>query len=258
MKIWNCLFAILFVGLFLPGYAQQNDLPQSSKNPLADYELNIVKINVLALPLRNFSLQYERMVSPKISLALGVSIIPRGRFPLLGSFESYINDDETFTQLEDARVGRTAITLESRFYLGKKGGLQGFYIAPYLRYSTYGLQMDDFAYTITVETASGTYEETRDIALSGRANGFTGGVLLGAQWRVSPRLYLDWWILGAAYGTANGNLDGVAALNPLEQEGLRRSLNDLDVPMVRTTVYVDENGGRLDLKGPWAGIRSGL
>lgn len=259
MKTPNFLLTVILIGLFSPGYAQQSDRQQQPAEITAiDDDLNIAKINLLALPLRSFSLQYERIVARKISLAFGVGIIPRGGFPLLGSFESYIGDEETFNQLKDARVGSTAVTASSRFYFGKHDGPRGFYIAPYLRYSTYGLSLDEYAYTITVETESGTYEETRNIALSGRVNGFTGGVLFGAQWRVAKRLYLDWWILGAAYGTANGKLDGAAALSSLEQQGLRESLDELEIPMVKTTATVNANGGRLDMNGPWAGIRSGL
>lgn len=271
MNPLKTLFLSLLIGLISYSHAQEfqmdvlpapTDVGKLRQQPTmtgGDYDLNIAKINLLALPLRNFSLQYERMIARKISVGVGLGTVPRGSFPLLSSFESLIDDEETFNKLENIRVGSTAITVEPRFYFGKHDGPRGFYIAPYLRYSTYYLGFDEFEYTVELESGSGSqYEETRSLALSGRVNGFTGGVLFGAQWRIARRFYLDWWILGATYGTANGKLIGASPLNADEQRGLRESLEDLEIPMLETTTTVDANGGRLDIKGPWAGIRSGL
>lgn len=271
MNYLKTLYFTVFIGLISTSHAQEMrhavqpglvdfDRPgQRTSITPGDYDRNVAKINLLALPLRNFSLQYERIVARKISVAAGLAMVPRGSFPLLGSFESLIDDEETFAQLKDIQVGSTAITIEPRFYFGKHDGPRGFYIAPYLRYSTYYLGFKEFEYTVELENESGSsYEETRSLALSGRVNGFTGGVLFGAQWRIARRFYLDWWILGGAYGSANGNLTGAAALNEAEQRGLRESLEELEIPMVETSTTVDANGARLNIKGPWAGIRSGL
>lgn len=271
MNLLKTRFLGLLISLISYGHAQElqmdvlpapTDAGKPQQRPAmarGDYDLNIAKINLLALPLRNFSLQYERMVARKISVGVGLGMVPRGSFPLLSSFESLIDDEETFNELQNIRVGSTTITVEPRFYFGKHDGPRGFYIAPYLRYSTYYLGFDEFEYTVEMERESGPqYEETRSLALSGRVNGFTGGILFGTQWRIAQRFYLDWWILGAAYGTANGKLVGASPLNAEEQRGLRESLEGLEIPMVETTTTVDANGGRLDIKGPWAGIRSGL
>lgn len=260
-RLQGTLFLCLWINLFSYGYAQERrPRPVVSENGRQQVagQMNAVKMNVLALPFRSFSFQYERVAAKRISVALGVAIIPRGSFPWLGSFKSIIGDEKTFNELKQARVGGVAITAAPRFYVGKHGGLRGFYIAPYLRYSTYGLNADQFEYEVTVETEFGTLHDTRHIPLTGRINSFTGGVLFGAQWRIASRLTLDWWILGAAYGGATGNLTGTATLSPEEQEGLREELNELEIPMVKTTAMVDANGGRLHLKGPWAGIRSGV
>ena len=237
-------------------HAQQTQRPNAQNE---GYDMNVAKINLLALPFRNFSLQYERMVSRKISVAVGVRMIPKGKFPLLNAFESYIDDEETFNELQNLMISNQAITIEPRFYFGRHDGPRGFYIAPYARYSSYGLGFDQFEYTVEIEHEDGSYtEETNHMALDGRINGFTGGVLLGCQWRIARWVYLDWWILGPAYGTAKGKLSGAASLTPEAQAVLRDELESMEIPMVETEAHVDANGARLDMNGPWAGIRAGL
>ncbi len=94
--------------------------------------------------------------------------------------------------------------------------------------------------------------------LSGKLNTFTGGLLLGAQWKLGGKVYLDWWMLGPQYGSSDGTLDGKRALNLQEQQELRNQLQDIEIPFAETTTTVDANGARLDIKGPWAGLRAGL
>lgn len=249
---------ILLLGTALPRNAFSQQVVGSAAVD-DGIDMNIAKINVLALPFRNFSLQYERLVSRKISVAVGVRLIPKGAFPLLNAFESYIDDEETFNELQNLRVSNQAITIEPRFYFGRHDGPRGFYIAPYARYSSYGLGFDRFEYTVGLETEEGDYrEETHTMALDGNINGFTGGVLFGCQWRIARWVYLDWWILGPAYGAAKGKLSGVAPLTPVAQSALRDELNALEIPMVKTEAHVDASGARLDMKGPWAGVRAGL
>lgn len=252
----GCMMVWLTAAIPHDAYGQQ---AQNYTVQNEGYDMNVAKINLLALPFRNFSLQYERMVARKISVAVGVRMIPKGTFPLLSVFESYINDEETVNELQNLMVSNQAFTIEPRFYFGKHDGPRGFYIAPYARYSSYGLGFNQFEYTVEMELEDGSYaEETYHIALDGRVNGFTGGVLFGCQWRIARWVYLDWWILGPAYGTAKGKLGGEAPLTPEAQLVLRDELESLEIPMVETEAHVDANGARLDMKGPWAGIRAGL
>ena len=127
--------------------------------------------------------------------------------------------------------------------------MRGFYIAPFARYSSY--------------TASLPFEfdvngSQQTMPLSGNLNTLTGGLLLGAQWKLGGKVYLDWWMLGPQYGSANGTIDGKRALNVQEQQALRDELQDLEIPFAETTTTVDANGATLDIKGPWAGLRAGL
>lgn len=82
--------------------------------------------------------------------------------------------------------------------------------------------------------------------------------MIGAQFKLGGRVYLDWWILGPNYGSSNGSLSGKKSMSPSEQQSLRDELNDLDIPLTKFTYTVDANGANADNKGPWAGIRAGI
>lgn len=217
---------------------------------------NIIKLNVLSLPFKNIHLQYERAIANKISFGLGLRMMPKGTLPFRSAIEDLIDDEDLSQHVSNFRTGNIAITPEVRFYLGKKA-LKGFYIAPFARFSRYTAELP---YTFEVEDPNGsgtTYKKAID--LSGNVTTFTGGLMFGAQFKLSKMLYLDWWILGPQYGAVDGSIDGFTQLNSDEQEALRDALEDFDdLPLVKTKSEVTANGARLDFTGPWAGLRTGL
>lgn len=219
---------------------------------------NLVKINLFSLPLKNFSLQYERPVAKKISVAMGVRYMPEGTIPLMSVAkkiaESDDLDDDISGQLKNFRLGNFAITPEVRFYLGKEV-LRGFYIAPFVRYATFNVSLP---FDLETEDANNQVTTER-IDLKGDLKTIAGGLLFGAQWKLGKMVYLDWQILGPHFGKATGNLNGKKNLTPEEQDDLRLFIADLeDVPFVKFTSNVDANGAQVKVNGPWAGIRSGL
>ncbi|WP_316787882.1 DUF3575 domain-containing protein [Pedobacter frigoris] len=210
---------------------------------------NLVKWNVGALLLKNFSFQYERAISKKISVAGGIRFAPKSGAPFKSKLEDLIDDPETWESIKDFKTGNFAFTPEVRFYLGKQV-FQGFYVAPFVRYSTYSAEVP-FGY----DTDNG--RET--IEMSGDVTALTAGLLFGAQWKLSKQIHLDWWILGPNYGTSSGNILGKKSLNDNEQRDLLDALEDLDdLPLVKTKYTVDGNGAKVDFDGPWAGVRAGL
>src|ERR1043165_7273173 len=54
---------------------------------------NSVKLNLSSLVLKNGSLQYERLVSPKMSFALGVSYMPKTALPFASKFSDKIGNN---------------------------------------------------------------------------------------------------------------------------------------------------------------------
>jgi hypothetical protein len=216
---------------------------------------NLVKLNVPALFLKNFSFQYERAVGRKISVGLGVRFAPKSTLPFKSKFKDLADDDEVSRQIDNFKTGNFALTPEVRFYLGKKGVFRGFYLAPFARYATYS---GELPYEYDYETATG--QNTTSLFMSGRINTISGGLMIGAQWKLSRQVYLDWWILGASAGSSTGNLNGTSPtpLSNEEQEGLREALADLNNDFIKTESTVDANGAHVKIDGPWYTVRAGI
>lgn len=241
-KLILSLALIIFAGSM---QAQENETKAERSSEPGN---SLLKVNLLSLPLRNFSFMYEHKISRKITGGLGLRIMPEGGLPMLSSISNMIDDPETSRQLEQLETGNFAITPELRFYLGKEA-MRGFYIAPFARYSKYTASMP-FEFDVM--------GSTQTMPLSGELKTFTGGIQLGAQWKLGGKLYLDWWMLGPQYGSSEGFLDGKRTLNAQEQQELRAELQDVEIPFADTQTTVDGNGARLDISGPWAGLRAGL
>ncbi len=228
-----------------------NTLLAQKENDTAYQKKNIVKLNLFALASKNISIQYERVVSRKISVGLGFRYMPEGSLPFKSQLKKIIGEEDTtlINQVDNITLGNFAITPEVRFYTGKKGAPRGFYIAPFVRFARYTTKLPF------------TYDDggvKKSIDLSGSLSTVTGGILFGKQWKLGKSITLDWWLFGPQYGTSNGKIDGKKTLTPSEQTSLRQELADLDVPLTKITYTVDGNGAVVNFKGPWAGMRSGL
>jgi hypothetical protein len=210
---------------------------------------NVIKANLFSLPLKNVSLQYERKIISRTSAALGVRWQPSGSLPLESALKNLADDPEVERQIDNLTTGNFTVTPEVRFYLGKKKSMRGIYIAPHLRYAR-------FTADLPFEYDDGGV--TKTIPMSGSLNTITGGLLLGSQFSLGKLVYLDWWILGPAYGRSSGDISGKKTLSPSEQQSLRDELATLDVPLTKISYTVDANGATVYFKGPWAGIRTGL
>lgn len=215
---------------------------------------NFFKVNFTALFLKNYSFQYERVLSRKVSFAIAYRTMPSSSVPLKNIIlDASNNNQDTKDAIDALRLSNTAITPEFRFYLSKKGYGRGFYIAPFYRYASFKSDNMKFTFTNSSNTES-------SILLSGKLTANTGGLLFGTQWALGKHLSLDLWLLGPHYGSGIGNFSGIssAPLTQLEQDNLRKQLEDFDIPLTNKTVTVNANGATLKLNGPWGGIRSGL
>lgn len=216
---------------------------------------NLVKLNVAGLPIGNFSFQYERAITQSISVAAGIRFMPKGDLPFKSVFEGIIDNDEVWSHLDQLQISNVAFTPEVKFYFGRET-LQGFYVAPFVRIARYSTDIP-----IHIEyrdNQSDIYIE-ENINMSGGISTFTGGVLFGAQWKLTDQWYLDWWILGPQYGTSSGSLTTLKNLTEREQDALRDQLSILeDVPLIDLSSEVNSEGATINAKGPWTGVRAGL
>lgn len=209
---------------------------------------NLLKINLLSLPLNNYSFQYERAIAKKITLGLGYRFMPESGIPMKSSIGNLIDDPDTEEQLGNFRTSNSAVTPEVRFYMGKEA-LRGFYLAPFARFSSYTIE-GPFEYDMNNGVAT--------LPLTGKLNTVTGGLLMGAQWKLGGGIYMDLWMLGPQYGSANGSLNAVKSLSQEEQDELRPQLEDLASFFADSKTTVNTQGARVDISTPWTGLRAGL
>ena len=210
---------------------------------------NMIKINLPALVLKNISVQYERAVARKVTVAGTFRFMPKGTIPLKSTFIKLADDPEFERQVDDLKVGNVAFMPEVRYYLSKKGAFRGFYLGLFGNISSFSAEVP-----IEYDNA-GTIEI---IPMSGKLNGLTGGLMIGTQFKLSKRLNLDWWILGPNYGTSKGKLTGQKTMDATEQQALRDELAGLDIPLTEFTYDVNGNGATVNFNGPWGGVRAGI
>lgn len=254
------IFSIaLFIICFIKNSeAQVNLLPANEKtdqNTIINSEetLNLIKINVTSLPLKNLSVQYEKVLSKTVSVAVSFRYMPMSAIPFKGLLKNAVGDNQDAQDIiNKSRISNFAATPEVRFYLGKGYG-EGFYIAPYYRYVRFSTN------TVTVNYTASTGPK-RSVELSGDLTANTGGLMVGAQWFLGSHFSLDWWIAGAHYGSGSGNFNGVPGI-PLtigEQNEIRQNLEDIDIPLTEKTVSVTANNVAVKFDGPFGGFRAGI
>ena len=223
--------------------------------PAKTHAMNFFKVNLLGVVLKNYQVQYERILSRKFSIAIAYRTMPNTTVP----FKDLIikaagtDDEDTKTTIDKLLIGNYAITPEVRLYLSKKGYGHGFYVAPFFRHAEFKVSNMQFTYQ-----NSSNVDNTID--LTGKLTSNTGGFLLGVQSFIGKHICIDTWILGPHFGNGIGNFSGIPGtpLTPDEQTDLRQQLEDIDIPLTNKTVNVTANSASLKLDGPWGGIRVGL
>lgn len=227
---------------------------QDQKKQDAVPKKNILKINITSLPIANYHFQFERVLSKKISFALGYRSMPLGGVPFKDNIVSATGGDADMQKtLDQLLISNSAITPELRWYPGKKGYGRGFYIAPFARLGKFHGEGVKIEFS---KTGGGT----DNISLSGDLSSTTFGLMFGAQWSLGKRLCLDWQIIGPHYGSGSGALKGATSftLGTLEQNSIRDALSNVNIPLTTATSEVSSNSVKLNLSGPWAGVRAGL
>ena len=256
MKKLLFLTVLFFSAIFT---LNAQDVPAASETTQQP-KMNFVKLNITSVFLKNYAIQYERVLTKRISVGLSFRIMPSSTLPFKSSIINAMDnpDQQAVNAIESLKLDNMAITPEVRFYLGKKGYGRGFYIAPFYRFAKYGA--DNLEVTFE-DNSSGTPVD-RTVVMSGDLKTHTGGLLFGVQWALGKYVSLDWWILGPSFGVSSGSLLGLSN-TVIPEDGkteIRNTINDIEIPMVEKSVSFsnDSKSVMVDLTGPWAGIRSGI
>lgn len=242
MKKITKLLLLSFV--LLSGQAFAQDTAQQKKN--------IIKLNLTSLIFKNFSLQYERVLSRKTSVALGVSIMPKTGLPFAKSLkEQFGENTDARKAIDDTKLSNMSITPEFRFYLGKKPAPAGFYIAPFARYNR--LKFDQI-YRFNTTSDNVNHEAN----IKGTIDNIGGGLLFGAQWHLSKSLTLDWWIAGPIIGKTKGTLIGTDPKNIPQQDRkeIKDDIESTDLPGLDIVADVQQNKITANLTGSYYGLRA--
>lgn len=218
---------------------------------------NTIKWNVAALTTHTFSLQYERTLSERTSLAIGINGTPAGKVPLAEAIRdrylqeaSQKNEAAAEDFARNAELSGWSVTPEFRFYTGKKPH-QGFYLAPYARFAQYQFQ---WRYTFLDQ------EVPRPSTVNGSLQVLGAGLLAGYQWQFD-QVTLDWWILGVGYHRNTLSLEAATDLQDLttaQLKELETYVEDVSVKghHLQTTVHAKGATGKGSMQLP--GLRMGV
>ena len=213
---------------------------------------NIVKINLTSLVFKNVSLQYERVLGKRSSIALGVSFAPKSDLPFAGTLkDQFGNNADAKRAIETTELGNFSITPEYRIYLSKKGAPNGFYFAPFVRYNRMTLEQ---LYSFTASDG-----RVYNPFITGTINNIGGGFLLGAQWSLGKSVTLDWWIAGPIYGSSNGDFTGkenMSTMSAADKQDLENDIEDVDIPLTKIEATVGNDRVDVKLSGPFVGLRA--
>lgn len=202
---------------------------------------NIVKAGLLGLPFKSFSVGYERILSPKTSVALSASFMPERILPARLVEES----DDLF----GGRFSGVSLTPEFRLYSKKKEAPAGGYLAPYLRYTNY---KSDLSGIIEDELA----------AVNANLTSFGLGIQFGTQWTIKDLITIDWYFLGISVNRYNVRTDIILLSSQTGfedyREDLEASLQDIPIIGANAEVTVDESTIKVSAPFIFLGLRSGL
>jgi len=221
--------------------------------------MNFVKVNLTSLLIKNYSLQYERVLSKSISAAISFRIMPETGLPFKDQIINIadITDPDVKEIAENLLISNYAITPEIRYYFGKKKYGNGLYLSLFYRYGSYNF--NNIVFDVEYEEGDGpTMDATADI------KSHTGGLLLGSQWSLGKYVCLDWWILGPHFGVSSGDAIAISSyqLDLEEQQDFRDEVNDAlvdaDIPMLDYKISTTSDQVSLNFDGPWGGLRFGL
>lgn len=241
------------------------------------------KINIALLLLFSFAIGMQAQKSA-VKLGLGglfvtspnlrfeTALGDRMSFQLTGSYKIPTNlalssnnasDEVSFT---DGKLRGFAIIPELRFYFGQAnaGTIEGFYLAPYLKFHRYGVGTSaSFDYT---SNEGVTYNLNPDMNVSLGTIG--GGLQIGYHWIFGEHFSLDWHFIGFSVDGHRLRAKADFSNSDVDLKDVARFLIDeynasTDTPIDITeedleSIPVDGNQIRINAPFTFPGFRAGI
>jgi len=217
---------------------------------------NLIKLGFPILNQPALSIQYERYLYKKIYLGFSANYVSEQEFFLLKMIAKHrIKNNFAQQQLRNVKTEIVSFSPEVKFYFGKDT-FEGFYVAPFVRFSNYRV---NFPLQYIEDVITDNYQQ---VNFSGNFNTLTFGLSIGAQWKIYKNFYLDWLIVGPHFGNSKETLRLNSNLNATQQKGIIKSIEvvkkamEIDgVPNINLVYEVNDDGGEINFKNPWAGAR---
>lgn len=218
----------------------------SEYDPMA--KPNIVKLNLTSLAFKNISLQYERILGNKISVACNVRLMPKTSLVFSNTIDNASGSDSV--NLGDWKAGSLSFAPEFRFYPKHAG--KGFYLAPYFRYRNMNVDLP-------VNYVDDNNKQ-QNVTATGKFNTYIGGLMIGSQFNLGPMVTLDWYIIGIQYGVTNGDitLKTTQTLSANDQADIKSTFQDIkdaSNAFNDITYSTNPNGGTIGGKYGMLGFR---
>lgn len=166
----------------------------TAQEPAPDQQVsrkNSVKFLPVNMVLNSVAFEYERMISPKNSLTLGIGIPTNGSF----TDKFFVDNSDPANMPYNDKLGVLSIRAAYRHYTGKSGLPRGFYISPYLKYQD--IQIN--ATFNTTDDNNNSYKNKVDM----KGNTMNLGLQLGYQFLIGKRVNIDFYFFGLEGGLAN-------------------------------------------------------
>ncbi len=229
------LFFPLLVFLSIAGMAQTTHRTDSLPHALM--------INLSSFVFKTISLQYERKLSHKRSITLGIKYGPESSSFLKQEVDDLF--DGTNIHFYGLNTGNLAITAGYRFYFGKSV-YRGFYLSPYLRYANVKLNGP-----VVYDDGS----TVKDGVFHANIHSVSAGAMIGASYHIAGRWMLDCWIAGAhlGYEWAHLSYTPVSDLSANDMRSINTVLKGLKVPYTSFTYDVKPSLVTVNTTGLWAG-----
>lgn len=245
MKRRSLLTVLFALALLAPAMAQEPaDAPATARK-------NSVKFLPVNLAFNSVSFEYERMISPKNSLLIGIGLPTNASY----SDKFFFDNGDPQDMPQNDQLGVFALRAAYRHYTGKSGLPKGFYLSPYLKYQAMNASAD-----IDEEDDMGN-SYTNQVEL--KVNTMNLGFQLGYQFLIGKRVNIDFYFLGLEAGLAgvDGSFTPYDAANlPDVASGVRDMVDDLP-SFIGDKLEVTQNSTSVLLKGnsiPFPFYRGGI
>lgn len=148
-------------------------LPALLLSSAAQAQMNALKVDIFQPIISTLAVSFEHKLSDQSSFQIGVA----------GTFN--YRDSGFGSNTDEPSTSGFALTPEYRFYLSEKHvALEGFYIAPFVRYQY--LSMSGTGYQYDSQSGSSTYHDYQ-----ASLNAFGLGATVGRHWIFKQRFSLD-------------------------------------------------------------------